>query len=49
MVRPLRLAFAGALYHITSWGDRQEISMPMMTIATCWDADYQKSVPTAAP
>ena len=24
MARPLRLAFAGALYHITSRGDRRE-------------------------
>lgn len=25
MVRPLRIAYAGALYHVTSRGDRREV------------------------
>ncbi len=47
MIRPLRLEFAGALYHLTFRGDRQE---PIIETSersySCYDLAYRNCPPT---
>ena len=40
MARPLRIELAGGLYHVMSFGDRQEIHYVGVRMSA-WDADRQ--------
>ena len=43
MTRPLRLEFAGALYHLTARGDRQDPIFEDYRMLLCWRHDQGES------